>query len=114
MNKSSNALVPIRGITTAMSKLRKSLNFDQVSEIVECLLVNTIHIVRDNGLKPIILTADMTLVRKLKSKNISSISDNGSSLNQAIVNAVSGLKDDRLILVMPDLPGLTVDSLGKI
>ena len=109
-----NAIVPVRGIITAMSKLRSSLDFDLVSKIVECLLVNTIHILRENGLKPIILTADNALIQKLNSKNISTISDSGNSLNQAIAKAVTGLKDDRIILIMPDLPGLNVDSLGKI
>ncbi len=107
-------IIPVRGIDTAMTTLRQSLENTKVSNAVNKLLLKTIQIVSQFDWKPIILTADQVLSDFLKQKGFDTIIDQGLSLNQAIKDASQHLKTKQIALIMPDLPGLDIVHLYKI
>ncbi|MHA2090131.1 MAG: hypothetical protein ACW98K_04665 [Candidatus Kariarchaeaceae archaeon] len=113
-NLPSRIIIPVRGIRTAMNRLRKHLEDPIVDHIVQALLINTLTVVKNWNWKPIVLTADENLIHHLKSLEIQTVKDDGTSLNQAITNAVMKVDEARFALIMPDLPGIESRHLQKI
>lgn len=107
-------IIPVRGIRAAMNRLRKHLDDLIVDRVVQTLLINTLTVVKNWDWNPMVLTADENLIHYLNSLEIQTVKDDGTSLNQAITNAVSKVDEVRFALIMPDLPGIESRHLQKI
>ncbi len=99
-------IVPFRGFNLSKTRLREALNDEMVSPVVFNMLVNTLQIL--DGLDPLLLTADNTLHGQRV------IYDSGQDLNLAINQAISKINKKKIMLVMPDLPGLLREHIDKI
>ncbi|MHA2031338.1 MAG: hypothetical protein ACW99A_20885 [Candidatus Kariarchaeaceae archaeon] len=106
------AIIPVRGINEAMSRLRNDLDNEMVDKIVSKLLVNTIKLVQQLDLQPIVLTSD-PILSDMIDVDVQIILDDGTSLNAAVSNALGKLRDEQILFIMPDLPGLTSKILSK-
>lgn len=106
------ALVPTRGLKTSMTRLRSDLPDIKVNQLVEALLSHTIDILNNFDLNIIIITADKSI--SLQYENINFVFDTGDDLNKAIIDAMKQYTSDRYFLVMPDLPGLSVNNINTI
>ena len=95
-----------------MSRLRKSLSDNEVNSIVEELLDKTIRSVGPYSKNLIILTSDPELTDKYPQAKI--ILDTGEDLNEALNQVTTIIHSDSYFLVMPDLPCISSDSIGKI
>ncbi|OLS20586.1 MAG: 2-phospho-L-lactate guanylyltransferase [Candidatus Heimdallarchaeota archaeon LC_2] len=100
------AIVPLRSKTTAMSRLREDLGNKLVNDIVYNLMMNTIDILIGLNIEVIVLTSDETLYKN-GSTRFKIIIDKGISLNKAVSDCLDQIEDDKILFVMPDLPGLT-------
>ncbi|MCY3410374.1 MAG: hypothetical protein INQ03_01945 [Candidatus Heimdallarchaeota archaeon] len=104
-----HALVPVRGIQLAKKKLRETKDQALVNMVVQRMLNNTISCIRSVNIIPVLLTAE----DDIKIANVQTLIDDGQSLNVALEYASKKLLDDRYLLVMADLPGLTSRTLEK-
>ncbi|MCE7734230.1 MAG: hypothetical protein GPJ54_05070 [Candidatus Heimdallarchaeota archaeon] len=95
-----------------MSRLRKELDGELVNEVVHKLLLNTVKLVQELNIEPIILTSDKSLADKT-GLDIKIIIDDGSSLNKAVDESLDVIDEDLVLFIMPDLPGLTIEILNK-
>lgn len=112
VNHLSKAIIPVRGIVESMSRLRQELDGELVNEVVHKLLLNTVKLVQELNIEPIILTSDPTLKERV-GFNLKTIIDDGSSLNKAVKLGLDEIEDDLVLFIMPDLPGLTIEILKK-
>ncbi|MDH5403160.1 MAG: hypothetical protein OEZ01_16680 [Candidatus Heimdallarchaeota archaeon] len=110
----NEVVIPIRGICSSMKRLRLHLSNDVVDEIVDALFQKAIKVVLDNSFIPIVVTADTLLASKLADQEIIVYTDDGNSLNKAILDVIKNRRLTELFLVMPDLPGINNQNFKKI
>ncbi len=104
------AIVPFRGFKNGKSRLRVHLNHDLVRQLLEQMLSNTILVLHELNIVPIIVTADKEIQKKWEKEII--IFDSGNSLRDAISLAINKIeKDGEILFVMPDLPLIDLPSL---
>lgn len=106
-------LIPIRGIKSSMTRIRGKISADIVSTHVSNLFFNTLRLATKVG-RVITLTSDIELKEKLESQNYQVVYDDGSSLNKAILSIIKKYEFTKLMILMPDLPGLNPNSIYKI
>lgn len=114
MQKLRYCLIPFRGSANSKSRLRPFVESHELDKVVYELLLNTIKVVKECNLIPVILTADSSISDLLTSEGNLVYKDSGKSINNAIFEVLSKLEDDILALVMPDLPGLRKVHLDRI
>ena len=114
MEKLSYCLIPFRGIVNSKSRLRPFVESKDLDKVIFELLLNTIRVVKECDLIPVILTADDSIADLLTSEGNLVYKDSGTSLNNAISEVLPKLNHDILVLIMPDLPGLKKIHLDKI
>ncbi len=107
-------LIPIRGVHSAMSRLRKDLDDSLVNNLVEELLSRALRAVPRKEYEIIILTSDGELAARMKSNGYRVVLDDGQSLNKAVAGAVKSLISEHVALLMPDLPQIKEDTFEKI
>lgn len=107
-------IIPVRGLELSKQTLRSIYPTEEVSMVVENLLLDIVSLVQQCSLDPVVLTADANLMKDLDVRSIQSIWDKGESLNRAIKDALDQIKHKRVMLVMADLPGFSLSVLKKI
>ena len=107
-------IIPVRGLKLSKQTLRAIYPSEAVSVVVENLLLDIISYVLQCNLEPVILTADDKLMKNLGARNIQSLRDKGQSLNLAIKSALNQMDHKRVMLIMADLPGFSLNVLKKI
>ncbi len=107
-------LIPIRGVHSAMSRLRKDLDDSLVNNLVEELLSRALRAVPRKDYDIIILTSDGELAARMKRNGYRVILDDGQSLNKAVAGAVKSLISKHVALLMPDLPQIREETFEKI
>ncbi|MHA2504633.1 MAG: hypothetical protein ACXAE3_17400, partial [Candidatus Kariarchaeaceae archaeon] len=104
-------LIPVRGLKTAMTRIRQHVEDEQVDHITLKLLNNTVQCLREASLPFVILTADKAITKELYQSDV--IYDSGEDLNNAMEHAISRIDGDYFGIIMPDLPGLTLRNLRR-
>lgn len=104
-------LIPIRGIRSSMTRLRRDLDDDTVDALVRKLLMQSLDAIPISDFEIIVLTSDTELARFLPHNTML---DAGSSLNYAVKVAVESINSKRVALLMPDLPGNSSKVFNKI
>ncbi len=96
----------MQGTVNSMSRLILFVESKDLDKVIFELLLNTIRVVKECDLIPVILTADDSIADLLTSEGNVVYKDSGTSLNNAISEVLPKLNHDILALIMPDLPGL--------
>ena len=107
-------LVPIRGIQLSMKRIRKQVPDKIVNQLTKSLFINTLHAISKFKWEPVILTAEKKLAKTCTDNGYQVFIDSGSSLNEAVLNAVERLDANKISLIMPDILNLDVKSVAKL
>jgi len=105
-------IIPIRGLTKSMSRLRSDLTDSQVDQIVKYLFENTMHAINHLPYAKIVVTTDRSLESLYPEYEY--IYDDGRDLNDALEMVITTHSYTRYLMIMPDLPGLSAKELDKI
>lgn len=106
-------LIPLRGIDSSMSRIRKGIDPDLVSTAVRKYLDTYLQILNREE-RVVFLTSDRKLEMELLLENYEVRLDDGLSLNKAIFGTIATKDYTHVLILMPDLPGFTQLSFYKI
>lgn len=106
-------VIPIRGIKSAMSRLQDHVSATMRQKVVKYLFMQTVTVCQNLQLDFTVLTSDIELIEELNARNLNCYQDAGTSLNSAITEYIQKFNFEKLGLIMPDIPGMSIANLQK-
>jgi len=113
------ALVPVRGLEGAKSRLGEALDAEERRALVERLLVRTVAAAA--GTKAlvgvVVVSADKEVLALASTLGARGVAQESGGLNEALdIGRASAIADgaDAVLVVPGDLPAVTADELGRV
>ncbi len=109
------AIIPVKGMATAKSRLAETLSADERQDLVLSMLRNVIAAARDAGLDPCVVSPDREVRRFAQRCGATTIDDGGADLSGAVAFALRRYADrDGIVVVAADLPYITGGDLRRL
>jgi 2-phospho-L-lactate guanylyltransferase len=112
-------LIPIKEYSNTKTRIKTGLPSNQkllVEELVEATFLQTLHLLKKIGLSFGVISPSKLIIKTSQKLGAEfTFRDKGTDLNEALFQATKKLPLDKpILIVMPDLPFLTIDFLTML
>ncbi|MEM1942748.1 MAG: 2-phospho-L-lactate guanylyltransferase [Candidatus Caldarchaeum sp.] len=108
------AVLPVKRLDDAKTRLRKALSPAERKRLVLRLLVRTGVLCEAAGLEVVVVSSDSEVEKASDRRGWRLVDDSGLGLNPSIRRALKSLPQAPVLIVLPDLPLLSLASIESV
>ena len=109
-----NVLIPVKSLSTAKSRLNKSLSPDERKKLVIKMLDHVITVIQScKGISQItVVTPDEKIKKHVREKGVTVLSEERPGYNESLTQAALHEKGNAVLTIAADLPLLTANDIN--